>query len=91
MMPGAVRRSLGINFKTEENLGKPQIGNHLKKAVRPVIASNELSYFVMASVGSQSTLERENERKKERGNKSQGFTTWNSVKGEGKRKRASWK
>ena len=40
MIPGAVDRSLGIYLTAEENPGKPQLGDRLMKAVRPVIDSN---------------------------------------------------
>jgi hypothetical protein len=48
---GAVRSSPGIYLTTEENSGKPQLGESLMKAVRQVIASNEVSYLRMRSVG----------------------------------------
>ena len=42
MIPGAVHRFAGICLTTEENPGKPQLGDRLmKRAVRPVIASND--------------------------------------------------
>ena len=40
MEPGAVHISLGIYLTAEKNTGKPQLGDHLMKAVRPIIASN---------------------------------------------------
>ena len=39
MKPGAVHRS-GIYLTADENTGKPQLGDRLMKAVRPVIISN---------------------------------------------------
>ena len=42
MIPGAVHRSPGIYHTAEENAGKPQLGDHLMKAVIPAIASNAL-------------------------------------------------
>ena len=44
----------GIYFTTEENPEKPQLGDRLIKAVRPVIASNGIPFIQMGSVGSQS-------------------------------------
>ena len=40
MKLGAVHRFPGIYLTTEENPGKPQLGDGLMKAVRVVIASN---------------------------------------------------
>ena len=37
MIPGAVQRSPGICLMADENLGKPQLGDRLMKAVRTVI------------------------------------------------------
>jgi hypothetical protein len=34
-----------LEFKAEENPGKSQLGDSLIKAMRPVIASNEVPYF----------------------------------------------
>ena len=42
--------------KTEENPGKPQLGDSLIKAARPGIASNEVPYYQMTTVGSHRTL-----------------------------------
>ena len=65
MMPGVVHRSPGIYHTAEENPGKPQLGNHLMKTLRSVIASNGFPCLQMMPVGSYSTLEEEKERKKE--------------------------
>jgi hypothetical protein len=59
MIPGAVHRS--SPFTTEENPGKPQLGERLMKNVQPVIASNGVPYLLMRSVGSHSTTGRESE------------------------------
>ena len=40
IIPGAVHRSLGIYLTAEENPVKPQLGDHVMKVVRLVIASN---------------------------------------------------
>jgi hypothetical protein len=40
---GAVHRSPGICPTAEENARKTQIGDHLMKIVRPVVASNVVS------------------------------------------------
>ena len=40
MIQGAVQRSPGINSTAEKNPGKPQLGDHLMKTVRPEIFSN---------------------------------------------------
>ena len=55
MIPGAAHRSLGICLTTEENPGKPQLGDGLIKSVRLVIASNEIPYLQMTSIGFHST------------------------------------
>ena len=39
---GAVHRSPGIYLTTKENSGKARLGGRLMKAVRPVIASNDI-------------------------------------------------
>ena len=39
----------------EENPGKPQLGDRLMKAVRPVIASNGVIFLQITPVGSHST------------------------------------
>ena len=52
MKPCYVHRSPGIYLMTEENPGKPQLGDRLMKAVRPVIASNGVLFLQMTSVGS---------------------------------------
>jgi hypothetical protein len=41
-IPGAVNRSPGICLTTEENPGKPQLGDCLMKVMLPVIAPNEV-------------------------------------------------
>ena len=46
-------RSSGIYLTAEENSGKPQLGDHLMKAVHPVIASNGVPYLQMRLIGSQ--------------------------------------
>ena len=48
MIPGAVHRYPGIHLTAEDILGKPQLGDNLKKAVRPVISSNGIPYLQMA-------------------------------------------
>ena len=45
MIPGAVHRSLDIYLTTEENPGKPQLGDNLMNAVRTVFASKGVSYL----------------------------------------------
>ena len=50
----------------EENPGKPQLGDHLMKSVRPVIAPNGVPYLQMRSVRSRSKSGKENEVMKER-------------------------
>ena len=62
--PGSVHISPGIYLMTEENPIKPQLGDHLMKAVRPVIASNGVPYLQIWSVGLHSMSEREKEGKK---------------------------
>ena len=47
----------------EENPGKPQLGDRLMKAVRPVIASNVVPYPQMRTVDSHCTSEGETEGK----------------------------
>ena len=64
MIPGALHRSSVINLTTEENRGKPQLGDLLMKAVRPVIALNGLPYLQMRSLGLHSKSGREKEGKK---------------------------
>ena len=54
--PGAVHRSTGIYLKAEGNPRKPQLGDHLMKAV-------EQSLSQMGSVESHSTSVREKEGK----------------------------
>ena len=58
---------LAFYLMAEKNPGKPQLGDKLMTAVRTVIASNEVPYFQMTSIGLHSTLRRNAEgRKKER-------------------------
>ena len=52
-----MRRSPGI-YLAEDNYEKPQLGERLVKAVRPVIASNEVTYLQIIYVGSHSISER---------------------------------
>ena len=47
IIPGAVHRSPGIYLTTEENSGKPQLGDSLRKAMRSVIVSNGVPYLQM--------------------------------------------
>ena len=54
MIPRAVHKSPGICHVAEETPGKPQLGDHSMKAVRPIIASNGVLYLHMGSVGSHS-------------------------------------
>ena len=54
MSLGAVLRSSGICLTAKENPRKPQLGDRLMKAVRPVIALNGVPYLQMRSVGSHS-------------------------------------
>ena len=54
--PGAMHRSHDIYLTAEENPGKPQLGESLTKAVRPVIASKLVPY---ESVGSHIKSRRE--------------------------------
>ena len=65
MIPGAVHRPPDIYLKTEDILGKPQLGDRVMKALRPVIASNEVPYLQMTSVGTHSRSGREKEAKNE--------------------------
>ena len=60
------KRSPGIYLTTEENPGNPQLGIHLVKPVRPVIASNGIPYLQLRSGGSHSRSGREKDEKKER-------------------------
>ena len=67
MILGAVERSRGICLTAEECPRKSQLGDRLMKgAVRPVIASNGVSFLQMRSVGSHSRSGTDNEGKKER-------------------------
>ena len=63
MIPGAVHRFPGICLTAEENPGKPQLGERLKKALRSVIASNRVPYIQVRSLGSHSTLVKDKEGK----------------------------
>ena len=56
---GIVHRPPGIYLTTEENPGKPQLGDRLMNAVKPVTVSNEVPYLQMRLVGSHSTPGRE--------------------------------
>ena len=58
----AVHKYSGIYCMTEENAGKPQLGDSAE-ALRLVIASNRFPYFQMTSVGSHCTSGREKEEK----------------------------
>ena len=49
MIPGDVHILSDIYLMAEENPGKPQLGDHLIKAVQPVIASNGVPYLQMIS------------------------------------------
>ena len=62
MIPWAVHRSSGICLTSEENPGKPQLGES-PWTMRPVIASNEVPYLQMRSVGLHSMSGIEKERK----------------------------
>ena len=44
MIPRAVHRYPGIYFTAEENPRKRELGEHQMKAVRPLTASNGVSY-----------------------------------------------
>ena len=61
MVPGTVHKFPGICLIAEENLGKPQLGDSLMMAVRPVISSNGVHYFQMRLVGPHNTSGREME------------------------------
>ena len=61
-----MHRSPDIYFTDPESPGKPQLGDRLMKAARPVIVSDGVPYFQMMSVGSHNTSGRVNEGKKER-------------------------
>ena len=66
MLSGAMHRSPGIYFTVEGNPRKPQLGDRLMKVVRPVIASNGVSYLQMRLVDSHSTPGREKKGKRVR-------------------------
>ena len=66
MIPGAVHRSSGIYFTAEEKPGKPELGDHLMKAMRPVIALSVFPCLKMTSVGSHSTPRSYKKGKRER-------------------------
>ena len=53
-----------MTLHPKKNHGKPQLGDHLLKAVRPVITSDTVVFPHMTSVGSLSRSGRENEGKK---------------------------
>ena len=59
--PAATHKYPGICLTTNENPGKPQLGDRLMKASRPVIDLNEVPYLQMSSVESHSTSGREME------------------------------
>ena len=61
-----MHRSPGIYLRAEENPGKPDLGDCLMKSVRPVIASNEVPYIQITSIGSHGMSGRDKEGKKER-------------------------
>ena len=63
---GADHRSPSICLSAEEKPRKPLLGDPVMKAVRPVIASNRVSYLQITLVGWHNSSGRENERKKER-------------------------
>ena len=60
---GVVHKFPSICLTAELNLRKPQLEN--EGAVRPVIASNGVSFLQMRSVGSHSTSGRDKEGNKE--------------------------
>ena len=47
MIPGVVHRSPSIYLRVEENPRETSVRRSSMKAVRPVIASNRVSYFQM--------------------------------------------
>ena len=55
MIPGNAHRSLDNCLTAEETFGKPQLGGRLMETVRPFIASNEVPYLQMRSIGSLRT------------------------------------
>ena len=57
MILEAVHRSPGIYLTVEENSGKRQLGDRLKKAVRQIIASDGVPYFQMRSLDSTARQE----------------------------------
>ena len=62
MVLGAVHRSPGICLTAEENPRKPQLGDRLMKGLcGQVIASNEVPFLKIRSVGSHNTSRREKE------------------------------
>ena len=63
LIPGAVQRSLGINFTAEKNPSKPQLGDCLLKTVRSIIGSTRIPYLQTTSVGSHSNAGREKQGK----------------------------
>ena len=56
MKPGAVHISWHLLYSNEYR-GKPQLGDYLMNAVRQIIASKEVPYFQMTSVGSHCSQE----------------------------------
>ena len=61
--PATVHKSPSIYVTAEANPGLPQLGAHLMKAVRPVIALIVVPYLQMASVRLHNTLRREKEKR----------------------------
>ena len=74
--PRALQRSLGIYIMAEENHRKPQVGDHMIKSIKSVIASNGVPYLQMKSLVSHSTSERRKGRKKGRGRISADLYNW---------------
>ena len=66
IIPGAGHKSPGICLAGEENPGKPQSGDRLMKALRSVIASNEVPFLQMRLLGSHSTSGRAKDGNEER-------------------------
>ena len=50
MISWAVHRYPGIYLTAEENSGKPQLGDHLMKALPLAIASNGVPYYEMKRI-----------------------------------------
>ena len=64
MIPGAVHRFPGVCVTAEDTSRKPDLEDHLMKAVLSVFASNEVPYLQMESAGSHSPSGGEKEEKK---------------------------